>query len=84
MYKKIFFIGGIIFIGLVFFAGLVLLILSFKNGISFLEEIKIIIVKIVYKIMGFVYDEATIHNPPGDMFPDWIDDYLKSEIKKEI
>lgn len=40
--------------------------------------------KIVRKVEGFVYREATIHNPPGDMLPDQIDDNLKGEIKKIV
>jgi hypothetical protein len=38
----------------------------------------------VRKIEGFVYHEATIHNPPGDMLPDQIDDNVKGEIKKIV
>jgi hypothetical protein len=40
--------------------------------------------KVVRKIEGFVYHEATIHNPPGDMLPDQIDDNVKGEIKKIV
>lgn len=40
--------------------------------------------KIVRKIEGFVYHEATIHNPPGDVLPDQIDDKIKQEIKDKI
>ena len=36
------------------------------------------------KISGFVYHEATVHNPPGDMLPDQIDDNMKGEIKKIV
>ena len=40
--------------------------------------------KVVRKVEGFIYREATIHNPPGDMLPDQIDDNLKGEIKKIV
>jgi hypothetical protein len=40
--------------------------------------------KVVRKVEGFVYHEATIHNPPGDLLPDQIDDNLKGEIKKIV
>ncbi len=40
--------------------------------------------KVVRKVEGFVYREATIHNPPGDMLPDQIDDNVKGEIKKIV
>jgi len=40
--------------------------------------------KVVRKVEGFVYHEATIHNPPGDLLPDQIDDNVKGEIKKLV
>ena len=40
--------------------------------------------KVVVRIEGLVYHEATVHNPPGDMLPDQIDDNVKGEIKKII
>lgn len=40
--------------------------------------------KVVKKIEGLMYREATIHNPPGDMLPDQIDDQVKGEIKKMV
>ena len=42
------------------------------------QEIK----KIIYSIKDEVYRKATIHNPKGDVWPDWIDDFLKLEIKQ--
>ncbi len=35
----------------------------------------------VKKMTGFIYHEATIHNPEGDMIPDEIDDKVKGKIK---
>ncbi|MCX6766235.1 MAG: hypothetical protein NT170_00405 [Candidatus Moranbacteria bacterium] len=40
--------------------------------------------KVVKRIEGFVYHEATVHNPPGDFLPDQIDDNVKGEIKKIV
>lgn len=40
--------------------------------------------KVVKRVEGIVYHEATIHNPPGDLFPDQIDDNVKGEIKKIV
>lgn len=40
--------------------------------------------KVVRKIEGFVYREATVHNPSGDLIPDQIDDQVKNEIKKVV
>ncbi|HLM84370.1 MAG TPA: hypothetical protein VK254_04165 [Candidatus Bathyarchaeia archaeon] len=40
--------------------------------------------KAVRRVEGCVYNEATVHNPPGDMLPDRIDDNVKSEIKKIV
>ena len=40
--------------------------------------------KVVKKIEGFVYREATVHNPPGDLLPDQIDDQVKGKIKEIV
>lgn len=40
--------------------------------------------RVIKRAEGFVYHEATIHNPPGDVLPDQIDDQMKSEIKKVV
>jgi hypothetical protein len=44
------------------------------------EELK----GIVSKISNFIYHEATVHNPPGDMVPDQIDDTIKKEVKEKV
>lgn len=44
------------------------------------EELK----GIVSKISNFVYHEATVHNPPGDMVPDQIDDTIKNAVKEKV
>ena len=40
--------------------------------------------KVVRKIKGFIYHEVTIHNPPGDMLPDQVDDKILNEIKNRV
>jgi len=39
---------------------------------------------VVQKISNFVYREATVHNPSGDMLPDQIDDTIKKEVKETV
>lgn len=36
------------------------------------------------KAKSIIYREATIHNPPGDVLPDQIDDRIKQEIKEKV
>lgn len=36
------------------------------------------------KVKNLVYREATVHNPPGDMLPDNIDNSLIDETKKIV
>lgn len=36
------------------------------------------------KISDFIYAEATIHNPEGDLLPDQVDDIIKEEIKNRL
>ncbi len=38
----------------------------------------------VKKIKEIIYQEATKHNPPGDMLPDQIDDQILGKIKETI
>lgn len=57
-----------------------------QNGIilKIKENKKPLIKTLIKKISGKVYQETTIHNPEGDMFPDWIDDKIKEEIKNRV
>lgn len=48
------------------------------------EDVKPEIVKVVRMITKFVYYEATIHNPKGDILPDSIDDTVKEFIKEKV
>lgn len=36
------------------------------------------------KVKEIIYQEATKHNPPGDMLPDQIDDQILGKIKEKI
>jgi hypothetical protein len=66
------FLGGIIFI-------------SFSPfSLTIQKPEKDFLIKVVRKVEGLIYHEATIHNPPGDMVPDQLDDRLKQEIKERI
>jgi len=56
------------------------------SPISFLGKIarQEIVKKSAKKIKNFIYREATIHNPEGDMLPDEIDDEILNEIKERL
>jgi hypothetical protein len=49
-----------------------------------LEQLSLIVKQRISWVAGAVYDQATIHNPVGDILPDQIDDILKSKIKKFV
>lgn len=36
------------------------------------------------KVLKMVYYEATIHNPPGDVVPDSLDDALINNVKERV
>lgn len=69
------------------YSGLIILIFVIW-GFVFLQktrqdpQLRVDTIKIVKKIKDFVYYEATIHNPEGDMLPDQIDNTIISETKK--
>ena len=56
------------------------------SPVSFLGKIarQEIVRKTAGKIKSFIYREATIHNPEGDMLPDEIDDEILNEIKEKL
>jgi len=53
-------------------------------GIFVAEKLKNGALKIVRKAKSFVYYEAQIHNPQGDVLPDTLDDKLIQSIKKRV
>jgi hypothetical protein len=52
-----------------------------KTKIKIDENEKDLIRKALRPILDFVYREATLHNPAGDVLPDQIDDNIKKNIK---
>jgi len=36
------------------------------------------------KIKRFIYREATVHNPEGDLLPDKVDDRVIQEVKEKV
>ena len=83
MFKKLFLIIIILAILLAWLGGIFSITFS-PFSLTIRKPEKDFLKKIVRKIEGFVYHEATIHNPPGDMLPDQIDDNVKGEIKKIV
>jgi hypothetical protein len=73
----------IVFIILAFLGGIISVSFS-PFSLTIHKPEKDVLKKVVKKIEGLVYHEATIHNPPGDMLPDQIDDQVKGEIKKIV
>jgi D-alanine-D-alanine ligase-like ATP-grasp enzyme len=55
-----------------------------EKGIKIREENKILLKIIVRKAERIVYDEATKHNPEGDLVPDKIDDDIKNKLKQSL
>jgi hypothetical protein len=83
MFKKLLFIIIIIAIAVAWLGGIFSVSFS-PFSLTIRKPEKDFLKKVVRKIEGFVYREATIHNPPGDMLPDQIDDNVKGEIKKIV
>ncbi|EKD58804.1 MAG: hypothetical protein ACD_56C00048G0005 [uncultured bacterium] len=48
---------------------------------DFDEKIKVTFVHAGKKVKNFIYYEATLHNPEGDLVPDGIDDSIFSKAK---
>jgi hypothetical protein len=83
MVKKSFLILLVIALLIAFLGGIFSVSIS-PFSLTIRKPEKDILKKVVRKIENFVYHEATIHNPPGDMLPDQIDDNIKGEIKKIV
>ncbi|EKE18691.1 MAG: hypothetical protein ACD_9C00260G0002 [uncultured bacterium] len=73
-----------------FFYLLIFFFVASLLGIFFLyenrknEEVRKGIFSFVANVKEFIYIEATIHNPEGDMVPDNWDNAVTSKIEKEI
>jgi len=53
---------------------------SFLGKIARQETVR----KAAGKLKAFIYQEATVYNPEGDVLPDGIDDELFDEIKDKL
>ncbi|MDP1845201.1 MAG: hypothetical protein Q8L09_00455 [Candidatus Moranbacteria bacterium] len=83
MIKKIIFLLVILVVLLAWLGGIFSVSFS-PFSLTINKPEKDFLKKVVRKVEGFVYHEATIHNPAGDMLPDQIDDQVKGEIKKIV
>ena len=83
MFKKLFLIIVVLAIAVAWLGGIFSVSFS-PFSLTIRKPEKDFLEKVVKKVEGFVYHEATIHNPPGDMLPDQIDDNVKGEIKKIV
>ena len=83
MFRKLLFIIIILAIAVAFLGGIFSVSFS-PFSLTIQKPEKDFLKKVVKRVGGFVYREATQHNPPGDMLPDQIDDNLKGEIKKIV
>ncbi len=54
------------------------------HGIIIREDVKPWIMEISKKIVGKIYEGASVYNPQGDVVPDSIDDTLKIYIKDKV
>jgi len=83
MFKKILLFVAIFAVAVAWLGGIFSVSLS-PFSLTIRKPEKDFLKRVVKKVSGFVYHEATIHNPPGDILPDQIDDKLKQEIKEKI
>jgi hypothetical protein len=83
MFKKIFLLAIVLAILLAWLGGIFSVSLD-PFSLTIQKPEKDFLKKVVKKAEGFIYHEATIHNPPGDLLPDQIDDNVKGEIKKIV
>lgn len=83
MFRKLFLIVIIIAIAVAWLGGIFSVSLS-PFLITIQSPEKDFLKKATKKISDFIYHEATIRNPSGDLVPDQIDDKIKQEIKDKI
>ena len=83
MLKKIFLLVIVLVIAIAWLGGIFSVSFS-PFSLTIQSPEKDFLKKVVKRVEGVVYHEATIHNPPGDMLPDQIDDNVKGEIKKIV
>ncbi|MCX6762654.1 MAG: hypothetical protein NT093_02620 [Candidatus Moranbacteria bacterium] len=83
MFKKLFLFVIVLAIAVAWLGGIFFVSFS-PFSLTIQKPEKDFLKKVVRKVEGLIYREATIHNPPGDMLPDQIDDNVKGEIKKIV
>jgi hypothetical protein len=83
MIKKLLFIIIVLAIAVAWLGGIFSVSFS-PFSLTIAKPEKDILKKAVLKAKNIIYSEATIHNPPGDLLPDQIDDNVKGEIKKIV
>jgi len=72
---------------IIFIVGACLFFLAFEvreGGLVVKDESRPLLVRIARKINTFIYDEATRHNPKGDLVPDQIDNDIKEKIRENL
>lgn len=90
MIKRILFFVCVIAVMVVFLGGaLFFSLFDFDRGSNTFKikasvEKKVLLKKAAVKIKNWIYREATIHNPAGDVLPDGIDDKVIKEIKDRV
>ena len=83
MFKKLFLFIILLAISVAWLGGI--LSVSFSPlSLTIQKPEKDILKKAAKRLGGIVYQEAAVHNPPGDLLPDQIDDNVKGEIKKIV
>ncbi len=82
MFKKI--IATVALLILVSWAGGFLVLLYAPPFVGLSEKGRFYAKKIAHRASSIIYREATLHNPPGDVVPDGIDDKVKQEIKETL
>ena len=83
MFKKLFLFVIVLAIAVAWLGGIFSVSFS-PFSLTIRKPEKDILKKAAKKFGGIIYHEATIHNPPGDMLPDQIDDQVKGKIKEIV
>ena len=90
MFKKIIFYLGIlilivgIIIGVAVFRAVKFDSQNKKFNLLLNKEEKLLLKSVVREIKSWVYKEATIYNPKGDVLPDELDDEIIKGIKDRV
>jgi hypothetical protein len=83
MFKKLFLVIIILAIAVAWLGGIFSVSFS-PFSLTIQKPEKDFIKKVARKAKSIIYREATIHNPPGDVLPDQIDDQILNGIKNRV